>query len=136
MQKHISIPCVITVVVALIYTWDSKRSGNLDSIKPQLFLYSPLCFLMLETYWLWLKRFSVLVSLSVFVSRYSMTIYFSHIFFLRLLRKIDFFNQNSLTMLLTFLVVVASSTFIGFIPESLKYLIKKLGFTNTAKQHE
>ncbi len=115
----------VAVILALIYSWDAGRSGNLDSIKPQLFIYSPLCFLLLEASWAGFERVPALGLLSSFIARHSMTIYFSHIYFLRLLRKISFFNQNLLTMLLTFTVVMVLSALTAVLADASKYVVKR-----------
>ncbi len=125
-KKHRPVLVLVTVIIALVYSWDARHSGNLDSIKPHLFIYSPLCFLMLESSWDRLRRFPSLGSLSSFVARHSMTIYFSHVFFLRLLRRISFFNQNLLTMLLTFTIVLVLSMLVAVLQGAAKYMLKRL----------
>ncbi len=106
----------LAAAAALVYAWDAGRSGNLESIKPQLFLYSPLCFLALAASWERLRRFARLRALSAFAARHSMTVYLSHVFFLRLLRRRSFFNRNTPAMLLTFAAVAALSLLTALLP--------------------
>ena len=125
-KSHMPVFVMVMVAAAFVYSLDAKITGNLDSVKPQLFLYSPLCFVFLVSSWDQLERFSELQSLSAFLARHSMSIYFSHIVFLRVLRQISFFNRNSLTMVLTFAVVMALSALISIIPELTKRLFNRI----------
>lgn len=133
-KSHMPVFVMVMVAAAFVYSLDAKITGNLDSVKPQLFLYSPLCFVFLVSSWDQLERFSKLQSLSAFLARHSMSIYFSHIVFLRVLRQISFFNRNSLTMVLTFAVVMALSALISIIPELTKRLFSRI--KKSRRQHE
>jgi len=113
-----ALPLVLLAAAgALLYTWDALRSGNLDSIKPQQFIYGPLCFLGLLAAWKWLEGKRGAVVPSGYLSRHSMAIYFSHVFFIQRLRRTDFFNQNLLTMLLVFLIALCLSLVLAALPE-------------------
>ena len=115
--KHALPLCILTAVLALVYAWDARRSGNLDSIKLQLFLYAPLCFLALLASWKWCGQSRALTRFSAYAARHSMTVYFAHIYFLTVLRRFPLMNRNILTMLLTFAAVLALSLILGLLPE-------------------
>lgn len=109
--------CAAAAALALIYSWDSVRCGNLESVKPQLLLYSPLCFLALLASWRICGKGAALPAFSAFASRHAMTVYFAHIFFIKLLRRWSFFNRSFLTLLLTFVLVYALSLLTAWVPE-------------------
>ena len=125
LRKHAPVLCLSAGALALVYTWDSLRCGNLESVKPQLLLYSPLCFLALLAVWRWCGRSGVLKSFSAFAARHSMTVYFVHIFFIRLLRRWEFLNRNFFTMLLSFAAALAMSLLAGLLPEAYRLYKKK-----------
>lgn len=116
-RKHAAALCLLALAAALAYTADARRSGDLDSIKPQLFLYGPLCFLAILASWKWVGGIRGVGAISAFLARHSMTLYFSHIFFLGLLRRIAFFQRNAGTMLLMGLLVAALSALAALLPE-------------------
>ena len=119
-RKHAAVLCLLALAAALAYTADASRSGELDSIKPQLFLYGPLCFLALLASWKWVGGIGSVGAISAFLARHSMTLYFSHIFFLSLLRRIAFFQRNAGTMLLMGALVAALSALAALLPEGAK----------------
>ena len=124
-QRH-SLSLVLAASgAAFLYTWDAQRRGNLDSIKPQLFLYSPLCFAAAISSWKWLERLPGLAALSDFAARHSLAICFSHVFFLRRLRRTSYFDQNAGTMLLMFVIVFALSLLTAVLPEWSSMLWKR-----------
>ena len=125
-RKHAPALCLLTAAAALAYTADAARSGDLESIKPQLFLYSPLCFLGILASWKWVSRIPSVRALSDFVARHSMTMYFSHIFFLGLLRELAFFRINAGTMLLMGVLVAALSALTALLAGSAKRLAQAL----------
>ena len=125
-HRRMPVFVLAAVAAALLYTWDAVQRGDLDSIKPQLFLYSPFCFVLLASSWTRLQRLPGLASLSAFIARHSMTVYFSHIFFLRILRQVRFLNTNALTMLLMFTAVLFLSVLTGIIPEMTERLLKRM----------
>ena len=116
---------LLTLASALAYTCDAGKSGNLDSIKPQLFLYSPLCFLAILASWKWVGGIRGVGAISAFLARHSMTLYFSHIFFLGLLRRSAFFQRNAGTMLLMGLLVAALSALAALLPEGAERWAKR-----------
>ena len=124
-RKHAPGLCLLALAAALAYTADARRSGNLDSIKPQLFLYGPLCFLAILASWRWVEQLPGVGGLSGFIARHSMTLYFSHIFFLGLLRRIDFFQRNAGTMLLMGAMVAALSALAALLPEGAERWAKR-----------
>lgn len=119
-RKHAAVLCLLALAAALAYTADASRSVELDSIKPQLFLYGPLCFLALLASWKWVGGIRGIGAISAFLARHSMTLYFSHIFFLGLMRRIAFFQRNAGTMLLMGALVAALSALAALLPEGAK----------------
>ena len=119
-RKHAAALCLLAAAAAPAYTADARSSGNLDSIKPQLFLYSPLCFLAVLASWKWVGGIRGIGAISAFLARHSMTLYFSHIFFLSLLRRIAFFQRNTGTMLLMGFLVAALSALAALLPEGAR----------------
>ena len=98
-----ALPLALFVLASgLVYTWDAGNSGNLDSIKPQLFLFAPLVFAALLGSRKWLKRLPAAEKTVTFLSEKSMTVYFSHVFFLTCLRRLPLLMGNALGMLALF----------------------------------
>ena len=87
------------IAAALVYVWDAARSGNLDAIKIPLFLYTPIAFAALVAAWKYLERPAWAEKAVLFLAEGSMTVYFSHVFFLRYLRRIPLLTENALGML-------------------------------------
>ena len=91
------------LAAALVYAWLSLRTGNLDSIKLSLFLYTPISLAALLALWGYLQRLPHGEKAVRFLADGSMTVYFSHVFFLRFLRRVPFLTANALGMLGLFL---------------------------------
>ena len=125
-RRHAPALCLLAAAAALVYSADAARSGDMESVKPQLFLYSPLCFLGILASWKWVSRSPAVRASSAFIARHSMTMYFSHIFFLGLLRKLAFFRMNTATMLLMGVLVAVLSALTALLPESAKRWSKAL----------
>ena len=126
LARKYAIPiCLFVLIAAFAYAADARRSGDLESVKPQLFLYSPLCFLGIAASWKWFARIPGMSAASGFLARHSMTLYFSHVFFLNLLRRRTFFSASFFTMLLMDVVVTALSALTALLPEEAKRWAKR-----------
>ena len=100
---------LLGLAAAWAYAWDASRSGNLDSIKPQLLLYTPLSLAFLLALWTFLRRIPGAERAAGLLAETSMTAYFSHVFFLLLLRRVPLLTANFPGMLgLFFLDAVLS----------------------------
>ena len=93
---------LLALACGLVYTWDAGNSGDLDSIKPQLFLFAPLVLAALLGSWRWAGRLPGAEKAVTFLSEKSMTVYFSHVFFLGRLRRLPPLMGNALGMLALF----------------------------------
>ena len=106
---------LLTLAAALAYAWDAGDSGDLDSIKPQLFLYTPLVFVSLLGLWQWLRKLPAAEKAVRFLSEKSMSVYFSHVFFLACLRKLPRLMANAWGMLALFTGTVLSSLLLAWL---------------------
>ncbi|MBR4702566.1 MAG: acyltransferase [Oscillospiraceae bacterium] len=100
---------LLTLASCLVYAWDAGNSGDPDSIKPQLFLFTPLVFAALLGSRKWLRKLPATERAVAFLSEKSMTVYFSHVFFLGCLRRLPLLMGNALGMLALFAGTVLSS---------------------------
>ena len=94
---------------AWAYAWDAARSGNLDSIKLPLLLYTPLSLAVLLALWTYLRRIPGAGRAVGLLAETSMTVYFSHVFFLLLLRRVPALTANFPGMLGLFCLDAALS---------------------------
>ena len=117
LRKHAAVLCAAAAVLALVYTWDSLRCGNMESVKPQLLVYAPVCFLALMASWKLCGRSRALTVASRYIARHSTTVYYAHIFFIQYLRRWPIFNRSFLTMLLTFAAALVLSLLLSLLPE-------------------
>lgn len=106
---------LVTTAVAVLYVVEAKLTGNLDSIKPLLNLYVPLVLLSLMSLWPLLERWSWFRTGVVFLSRHSMTVYFSHLLVLRLLQSLPVFRGGVWRMGLLYVAVLACSLLVAVI---------------------
>ncbi len=106
---------LLTLAAALAYAWNAGDSGDLDSIKPQLFLYTPLVFVSLLGIWHRLGKLPAAEKAVRFLSEKSMTVYFSHVFFLACLRKLPRLMANAWGMLALFTGTALSSLLLAWL---------------------
>ncbi len=116
-RKHMLPLGAAAAALAPVYSWDALRCGNLESMKPQLLIYSPLCFLALLASWRCCGKCAALSAFSAFAARHAMTVYFAHIFFIKLLRHWHFLNRSFFTLLLTFALAYGLSLLTAWVPE-------------------
>lgn len=97
-ERHALLLPLLGLAGAFLYSLDSLRSGRPDSVKLQLFLYTPLVLVSLLAAWKRLRRPS-LEKAAAFAARHGMTVYFVHVFLLELLRRISLFQRGTPGML-------------------------------------
>ncbi len=100
---------VLSALSAAVYAYESRLTGSLDSLKWQLFFYTPLIVLLclgLGNRWKGRERLDRAVS---FLAKRSQTIFFCHVLLLECLRKVGVFNGGRKAMLLTFLALLPLS---------------------------
>ena len=97
-EKHAPPLLVLGPAGAFLYSLDSFTGGRPDSVKLQLFLYTPLVLASLLAAWKLLRRPSAEKAVS-FAAKHGMTVYFNHVFLLNLLRRVSLLQRNALGML-------------------------------------
>ena len=102
-RKHTAMLVAAGLAASLLYVWDACRSGNLDAIKAPLFLFTPLCLASLLALWTWVRQLLRAECAVRLLADGSMTVYFSHVLFLRYLRRIPWLTGNLFGMLGLFL---------------------------------
>ena len=106
---------LLGLAAAWVYAWDALRSGNLDSIKPQLLLYTPLSLAFLLALWTFFRRIPRAEKTVGLLAETSLTVYFSHVLFLRLLRRVPLLTANFPGMLGLFLLTALLSLGLGLV---------------------
>lgn len=117
------IPVPLTLIFpgfALLYAAWASRTGLLDSMKPELMLYTLLVFLWGVTLWpaIQCRPVTTLVS---FLSRHSMGIYFNHILILCLLRYVPRFSLGMSGMVMLFLGTLCLSVLTAWFLDRIKH---------------
>ena len=115
----------LTVLAAVLYAYESKLTGSLDSIKWQLFFYVPLLLLLFLGLGSRLKGREGADRAVSFLAQRSQTIFFCHVLLLECLRKLPVFNGGTRAMLLTFLVLLPASTLVAWGIDSVTAAVKK-----------
>ena len=108
---------------ALLYAAWSFHTGLLDSMKPELMLYTLLVFLWGGTLWpaIQCRPVTTLVS---FLSRHSMGIYFNHVLILCLLRYVPRFSLGMSGMVMLFLGTLCLSILTAWVLQKLRSILK------------
>jgi surface polysaccharide O-acyltransferase-like enzyme len=119
-KKHLPSLFALSLVFALLNAYESKVFLTYElSIKPQLFIYTALVLLVLTGLGAWLKNLKRLNAIVLFLSKRSMTVYFSHILVLYVFRMNGVFQKGISGMLLLLLFVtvisIAASAAIDYI---------------------
>ena len=122
-EKHALLLPPLGLAGAFLYSLDSVRSGNPDSVKLQLFLYTPLVLMSLLAAWKFLGRPSAEKAVS-FAAEHSLTVYFVHVFLLKLLRRVSLFQRNALGMLGLFAAEALLSFALAAALDALKRLLR------------
>lgn len=125
--KHAGLLLIAATFFAGFYIVDSRSTASHDlSVKPVLFLYVPLVFLCLYGIGDWLCKKELPQKLIHFLSKHSMTIFFSHILILNYLREYGTF-EGSVGMLSLYLWVSALSLLFAVIYDTLVGWVKNAG---------
>lgn len=86
-SKNLWFLLILTAVCAGFYARESRLTGNLDSIKVSLFIYTPLVLLTILAIGHRLRNCTRLNRAVSFLARHSQTVFFSHLFILSYLRR-------------------------------------------------
>ncbi len=103
-------------VGAVLYSLDAAHSGNLESVKPLLFVYTPLALAALLGARSLLRPLPWAAKAAGFLAGRSMGVYFVHIFLLRLLRRIPLLMKNAPGMLALAALTLAGSLLLCSLP--------------------
>lgn len=114
---------IIFLVFALLYSVWSLYTGLLDSIKPELMLYTLLVFLWGITLWPHIQCRPVTAAVT-FLSRHSLNIYFNHVLILCFLRYVPRFSLGMSGMGLLFLGTLFLSVLAAWILQTLGAILK------------
>lgn len=96
---------------AAFYARESRLTGNLDSIKISLFLYTPVILLTILAAGHRLRNCSRLNQVVSFLARHSQTVFFSHLFILIYLRQFPVLVTGTRGMLLLLAETILSVLF-------------------------
>ena len=111
-RKYSMLWIVLSVLFVGFYIIDSHVTNSYDlSVKPVLFIYVPLIFLCLCGIGEWVSNRQGLSSVVLFLSKHSMTVFFSHVLILNYLRERYHLTGNVGMILLCTLVIVLSILF-------------------------
>ncbi|MBQ2925507.1 MAG: hypothetical protein IJE03_01600, partial [Ruminiclostridium sp.] len=108
---------------SLLYVLWSHYTGLLDSMKPELMLYTLLVFLWGVTLWSAIQCRPVTTLVS-FLSRHSMGIYFNHVLILCLLRYVPRFSLGMSGMLMLFAATLCLSVLAAWALHSFRTFLK------------
>ncbi len=100
---------VLTALCALLCAKDSSLTGNLDSVKWQLFLYAPLTLFTGLGLGRRLRGREGLGKAVAFLAKRSQTVFFCHILLLEELRRLPVMTAGTRGMALTFLALLPLS---------------------------
>lgn len=107
--KNLPFLAVLSALSALVYAYESRLTGSLDSLKWQLFFYTPLILLLSLGLGARLKGREEVDRAVSFLAKRSQTVFFCHVLLLECLRKVSLFNGGMKAMLLTFVVLLPLS---------------------------
>lgn len=124
--KHLWFLLVFAVICAGFYARESRLTGNLDSIKFSLFLYTPVILLALLAIGNRLRNHIYLNKVIPFMARHSQTVFFSHIFILIYLRRFPVLVTGMRGMILLFLAETILSLFAAWLIDTAVTHTKKL----------
>lgn len=112
-QKHALPICLITILFAFVYAAESAVTGNLDSVKEQLNVFTPLVLVACLSCWKWFASCTAIRKAVSFLADRSMTIYFSHMLVLFMLQPFPIFKRGMSGMLLFCAAVFVLSTLLA-----------------------
>ena len=98
-ERHAPLFLALGSAGAFLYCLEGALRGRPDSVKPLLFLYTPLVLAALLALWKRLRRLSPAERAVSFAAKHGLTVYFVHVFLLELLRRFALFQRSALGML-------------------------------------
>lgn len=117
-----------TVLYAAVYTVESRVTGDYESIKPMLNVYTVLALLSAFALWNVIGRAEWVRKSVDFLARHSMTVYFGHLFVLTYFRRIPFFVSSMRGMILLYIAVTVISCILAGLLDTALEKGKKLLF--------
>ena len=124
--RHLWFLLTAALLFGGLYAYKSHLSGNLDSIKISLFLYTPLVFLTLLALGNRLQKQHNLTRGISFLAVHSQTVFFMHLFVLAFLRKVPLLITGTRGMLLLLLTETVLSVLIAWFIDFVLIQLKKI----------
>jgi surface polysaccharide O-acyltransferase-like enzyme len=131
-EKHWTALLGIGLAAACLYSLDSLRCGDPDSVKPQLFLYAPLCLAVLLAARRPFRQLPRGEAAAAFLAKHSMTVYFVHVFVLQVLRLVPAFQGSALGMLGLFAACLLLSCAAAVFLDALAARLRRIPFPRRA----
>ena len=131
-EKHWTALLGIGLAAAFLYSLDSLRCGDPDSVKPQLFLYAPLCLAVLLAARRPFRQLPRGEAAAAFLAKHSMTVYFVHVFVLQVLRLVPAFQGSALGMLGLFAACLLLSCAAAVFLDALAARLRRIPFPRRA----
>lgn len=123
--RHLWHLLAAAAVCAGLFSYESRLTGNLDSIKFSLFVYTPLILLAILALGYRLRERAKLNRLVSFLAAHSQTVFFSHLFVLTHLRKFPLLTTGTRGMLLLLIAETVLSVLLAWLIDTLVGLVKK-----------
>ena len=114
-EKHLYLLLFVSIIYGVWYARNSFFTGSLDSVKFQLFAYTPLVALTILGIGRKLRGNKTISAVVSFSADHSQTVYFSHILVLENLRKIPAFSYGMRGMMLLLVSEIALSIIFAWI---------------------
>lgn len=115
---------LITIAFACIYIIESNATKSLESIKSPLNIYVPLVFLFSFSVWNYIGKLQVVRSLTHFLAKHSMTIYFEHVLVLYFFRHFSLFSKGMSGMTLLLLAVTITSCLFAVLLDRFTHMVR------------
>lgn len=129
-EKNVASILCIAAVFSIIYMIEARITGDFDSIKASLNVFTLLVLLSLFGIWHFLGENLLVQRIINYLARHSMTVYFEHVLVLSFFRRFAIFSKGMIGMLLLYAVVTVGS--VGFavlihvgVEEMKKVIMKK-----------
>ncbi len=123
---HTPFLLILAVISTVLYVTDSQITHDLDAIKAQLILLTPIMFAAVIAVSHQLQRFTVLNTVISFLARHSLTVFFCHDFILNLLRPFAVFRQGNHGMLLLLTAALAVSVTVSWLLDTIVDILRSL----------
>lgn len=116
----------LCVVFSLLFCACAKFTGLLDSMKPDILVYTLLVFFAGTAIWQPLSHLPGIEAVVRFLSNHSMGIYFNHVLILCCLRQIARFSVGMSGMLMLFVATFFLSVLVAFLLSQCKQFFRKI----------